>query len=132
MKTLLSSSIGFERVSTKDQSELVIDLTVKRISENESKISVPITFTINGLRSVMNLELDGQTASLVGHRIPIDSELKVGWGQVELPIDSNASDNAYYFTFADPPVRRTVIVSENDCDDKGNRVGSRHDDSKRH
>ncbi len=105
----------FERVSSAEKSELVIDLTVERVSEDASTVSVPITFTINGLRSVTNLELDGQAASLIGHRIPIDAELKVGWGQVELPIDSNASDNTYFFAFADPPARRTVVVSDSDA-----------------
>lgn len=102
----------FERVATKEKSELVIDLTVRRTSDDPTRISVPITFTINGLRSVMSLGLDGDSASLTGHRIPIDSELTVGWGRVELATDSNTSDNSYYFAFADPPVRQTVIVSD--------------------
>lgn len=105
----------FERVEDKGESELVIDLTVQRTSEDESRISVPIAITINGLRSVIDLELEGTAASLLGHRVPIDGELKVGWGQVELPIDGNASDNNYFFAFADPAVRRTVIVSDSDA-----------------
>lgn len=104
----------FERISTKDKSELVIDLTVQRTSDDAASISLPITFNTNGLRSVMYLDLEGQTASLIGHRIPIDSDLKVGWVQVELPADANASDNSYYCAFANTPVRQTVIVSESE------------------
>ena len=60
----------------------------------------------------MDLSIDGQTNSLLGHRIPIDPEQAVGWGKVELPTDPNGSDNSWYFAFADPVVRKTVIVSE--------------------
>ncbi len=101
-----------ERVEIDGKSELVVDLTVRRVSEEAAGVTVPITFIINGLRSVTNLNLEGDTASLTGHRIPIDSELSVGWGQVELSTDSNASDNSFYFAFADPPARKTVIVSD--------------------
>ena len=105
----------FERVTTKDKSELVVDLTVQRVSADTTTISVPLAFSINGLRSVMNLDIEGESASLVGHRIPIDAELKVGWGQVELPADSNASDNSYFIAFADSTEReyglRMLVVS---------------------
>lgn len=104
----------FERVMSADRSELVIDLTVERISDDTSSITVPINLTINGLRSVINLELEGKTATLNGHRIPIDSELAVGWGQVAIPMDSNPSDNSYFFTFAEPPIQQTVIVSNDE------------------
>lgn len=102
----------FERASANNQSELVIDFTVRRESDDESTVSLPLTFNINGIRSVMSLEIEGETSSLIGHRIPIDTELKMGWGQIELPTDSNASDNSYYFAFADPVIRQTAIVSE--------------------
>jgi len=100
------------RVTQKDKTELVIDLTVNRSGENQSPVIVPLTFTINGLRSVMDFSIDGQTNSLLGHRIPIDAEQAVGWGKVELPTDPNRSDNSWYFAFADPVVRKTVVVSE--------------------
>ncbi len=89
--------------------ELVLDLTVQGRSSNTT---VPLAFNINGLRSVLNLELRGETTSLVGHRIPIDQELAAGWGSVQLPYDENESDNTAYFAFAPEPVRRTVIVTE--------------------
>jgi hypothetical protein len=104
-----------ERVSTKEKSELVLDLTVKRTSEDKGTVSVPVTFVINGLRSVMNLNIEGESTSLVGHRIPLEAELKTGWGAVELPGDASASDNAWYFVFSEPSARRTVIVSDDDA-----------------
>lgn len=103
------------RVTQKDKTELVIDLTVNRPQQagaSLASVTVPLTFTINGLRSVMDFTIDGQTNSLIGHRIPIDAEQAVGWGKVELPTDSNGSDNSWYFAFADPVPRKTVIISE--------------------
>lgn len=95
--------------------ELLIDLTVTRRNAPESPgkgKAVPLTFNINGLRSVFELELSGATTTLIGHRIPIDQEMASGWGSVQLPFDENESDNAAYFAFAPEPIRRTVIVTE--------------------
>ena len=95
--------------------ELLIDLTVTRRNAPESPgqgNSAPLTFDINGLRSVFELELSGSTTTLIGHRIPIDQEMASGWGAVQLPFDENESDNAAYFAFAPEPIRRTVIVTE--------------------
>ncbi len=100
-----------ERVGAKEKSELVLDLTLQRTSQNVATATVPVTLTINGLRSVLNVSIEGTTARVAGHRIPVDAELRTGWGAVELPADSSPGDNAWYFAFADPPVRRTVIVS---------------------
>ncbi len=102
-----------EQTTDSKKVELVIDLTVQRDSANNMTQSIPLTFNINGLRSVVNLELTGEVATLIGHRIPIDQELTVGWGSVELSADASPADNAYYFAFADPPVRQTVLVCEN-------------------
>jgi len=48
------------RVTQKDNTELVIDLTVNRSGENQSPVIVPLTFTINGLRSVMDFSIDAR------------------------------------------------------------------------
>ena len=73
---------------------------------------VPVTFNINGISSVLEMEIEGETAALNGHRIPIDRELAVGWGKVGLPMDANQSDNASFFAFSKPTIRKTVVVSD--------------------
>ena len=102
-----------DRVDTADKSELVLDLNIERTGGSVGIGTVQVTFNINGIRSVLEVELEGDTAVLNGHRIPIDRELELGWGQVELPQDANLSDNAYYFAFARPTARKTVVVSDN-------------------
>ena len=104
-----------KRRQTNNQSELVLDLFVKdQAARGTAPIarSVPVEFEINGVRSVIEMQLDAQGASLLGHRIPIDGQLRSGWGAVTLPPDSNPLDNTYYFVFSEPPVRKAVVVSD--------------------
>ena len=84
---------------------------------------IPIEFEVNNVRSVIDVELDAQGASLQGHRIPIDSKLRSGWGSVALPSDSNPLDNRFYFVFSEPPVRKAIIVTDNSKTGKAFRRG---------
>lgn len=102
-----------DRVDSSDRAELVLDLSIERTGDSVGDGLVPVTFNINGIRSVLQVEMEGDTATLNGHRIPIDRELKTGWGQIDLPLDANMSDNSYYFAFGVPTVRKTVLVSDN-------------------
>ena len=102
-----------DRVDSPGKSELVIDFAIDRSGEaSMADDSIAVTFNINGLRSTLDVEIEGETASVNGHRIPIDPELKVGWGKVELPLDANPSDNSWHFAFAQPLPRKTVVVSD--------------------
>ena len=49
---------------------------------------------------------------LQGHVIPIDKETTGGWGQVELPADTNPQDNVFFFAFGPQPEHGTIIVSD--------------------
>ena len=103
-----------DRVDAPGSSELVIDLTIERSSDSATigNDSIPVTFNINGLRSTLDVKIEGEIATVTGHRIPIDPELKIGWGKVELPLDPSPSDNTFHFAFAKPLPRKTVIVSD--------------------
>ena len=103
----------YVRVDSLDKSELVVDFTIERNGESTlSSDSIPVTFNICGLRSTLEVDIEGEIASVNGHRIPIDPELKLGWGKVELPLDSSPSDNACHFAFAQALPRKTVIVTD--------------------
>ena len=103
----------YARVDSLDKSELVVDFTIERNGESTlSSDSIPVTFNICGLRSTLEVDIEGEIASVNGHRIPIDPELKLGWGKVELPLDASPSDNACHFAFAQALPRRTVIVTD--------------------
>ena len=91
--------------------ELLLDVTVKRDSENQTARTVPLEFVVNGARSVLEIEIAKDEFTLQGHVIPIDASVPSGWGRVEIPGDSNLADNTYYFVFANESPRNIVVVS---------------------
>ena len=92
--------------------ELVLDIYLKRNSRREGALQVPLEFVINGNRSVMPIEMREDEFVLQGHTLPMDSATSEGWGRVSLPQDDNPSDNQCYFVFADSPLQKSVIVSD--------------------
>lgn len=101
-----------QRLKSKEQSELILDLEIERSDELDGEVEIPVEIVINGARSVVNARVNNSKVSLTGNKISLDPELETGWGKVSLPADTNASDNVYYFSFADQPVWKTVIVAE--------------------
>ncbi len=92
--------------------ELVMDLRLRREGSARGPLKVPIQFVINGARSELEVEMADQEYERLGHTISIDQQTRSGHGRVELPNDSNPQDNVFYFVFSEPPVYRTVIVSD--------------------
>ena len=96
-----------------NDAELALDVIVRsKGSSDTTRQEFPIEFEVNNVRSVVEVELDRQGASLQGHRIPIDTKLRSGWGSVGLPGDANPLDNRFFFVFSEPMVRRAVVVSD--------------------
>ena len=95
-----------------NNAELILDVMVRTNGNSGGTRRVPIEFEVNNVQSVVEVELDTLGASLQGHRIPIDTKLSSGWGSVSLPGDANPLDNRFFFVFSEPPVRKTVVVSD--------------------
>ena len=96
-----------------NDAELALDVIVwSKGSSDTTRQEFPIEFEVNNVRSVVEVELDRQGASLQGHRIPIDTKLRSGWGSVGLPGDANPLDNRFFFVFSEPTVRRAIVVSD--------------------
>ena len=95
-----------------NDAELILDVMVRTNGNSGSTRRVPIEFEVNNIQSVVEVELDTLGASLQGHRIPIDAKLSSGWGSVSLPGDAHPLDNRFFFVFSEPPVRKTVVVSD--------------------
>ncbi|MEO8498947.1 MAG: BatA domain-containing protein, partial [Planctomycetota bacterium] len=92
--------------------ELLVSLAITRQTEADDVVSVPITFEIEGARSVLNVEMAGSTYELKDHRIGLQRGHEIGWGHVSVPADANSADNDFYFAFSKPTARRTIIVAE--------------------
>lgn len=105
-----------ERRRRGSEADLILDVLVLAqgtgASSDESARPVPLEFEVDQVRTVVDLGLDAQGASLKGHRIPLDGETRSGWGSVTLPDDSNPLDNRFYFVYAMPPIRHAVVVTD--------------------
>jgi hypothetical protein len=106
------------------QRELTLDVALCREATTGNAVKLPIVFNINGTRSVVNLEMEGDEYVLQGHKIPLDETTEGGWGRVELPADENLIDNVYYFTFSAPAEHHTTIVYEDSAAKKPMRLAS--------
>lgn len=101
-----------KRQKSGDAAELLVSLKLTRESANEAKEVIPVQFEIDGARSEVPVEIIGNKAELKEHRIPLGAKKDKGWGRVTIPADANPADNDFWFAFAQPEPRRTVIVAE--------------------
>ncbi len=105
---------GVHRRESLEGAELVMDIRINRSGSSDEPRQVELTVVIDGARSRLDLEMTGNQLVRNGHAIPLDKDAKKGWGRVELPRDSNLADNTYNFVYAEPAVRKTVIVSDDE------------------
>lgn len=93
------------------ENSLQISLQFSR-SHGDEPTTVPLQIEIDGTKTELPVELVGKQTELKNQRISLPRNQETGWGKVMLPADSNNSDNECYFVFAEDPVRRIVVVSE--------------------
>lgn len=108
-------SVTVERVTRRestDKAELLLDLRLTRQEERPQPVELPLRLVVNGAGSTHTVEMRDNQLVIQGLALPIDKNTKRGWGRVELPADSNASDNTSHFVFDEPPVQRSVVISD--------------------
>lgn len=108
-------SISVENISRRaitDKPELLMDLRIRRQSANPTPQDVPVAIVLNGVRSTLNVVVKDGEALVQGHTVPIDKAMSKGTGYVELPADANARDNIFYFTFDQPAVPLSYVISD--------------------
>lgn len=105
-----------QRRETEAGAELLMDIDVQQTSGviSQQARRIPLSLVINGARSTFEVEVTAGSAALSGHAIPVDREAIRGWGRLELPRDGNPQDNVWNFVYAEPPVQKTVIVSDDE------------------
>jgi hypothetical protein len=90
-----------------DKSELQFVLDLQR--NHNSAAPVPITLTLNGERSEMEVAWEGQSLRW-RHKIDLGARRAGGWGSFTLPTDANDHDNTAYFVYGpDTPLLATVV-----------------------
>lgn len=109
----LSVSVdNVERFVTQISSELRLDVKVTQTGGAIERRTIPLAFEIGGLRSTIEVEINGRHFRREGLSISLDEGAAAGAGFVQLPADANLADNRYYFAFSEPPVQRSVVVSD--------------------
>jgi hypothetical protein len=91
--------------------QLVMDVEIRGEQVTEST-RVPVGIVVDAARSVVDVELTGETLRLVDHVVPLDRQRAAGWGRIELPNDANPRDNVFFFTYGDSILHRAAIVSD--------------------
>ena len=114
--------------------ELLLDIVIRRQADGgpgANTARVPVQIELGPARSTVEVELTGTETVLARHAIPIDAAALAqtatmaggaegdresaqanGWGRVSIPTDSNLADNDFYVAFGTPPIRRTLVVTE--------------------
>jgi hypothetical protein len=114
--------------------ELLLDIAIRRQADGGPGTNtgrVPVQIELGPARSTVEVELTGTETVLARHAIPIDAAALAqtatmaggtegdresaqanGWGRVSIPTDSNPADNDFYVAFGTPPIRRTLVVTE--------------------
>ena len=110
--------------------ELLLDIAIRRQADG-GPARVPVQIELGPARSTVEVELTGTESMLTRHAIAIDAAALAqtatmagsaegdresaqanGWGRVSIPTDSNPADNNFYVAFGTPPIRRTLVVTE--------------------
>ena len=112
--------VNAKRVKGTQGVELSLSFKIERTlgSTAPTALQIPVEVEVGGARSVVNVDLQSESAEVNDYRIALSSEndnasLDKGWGLVRIPGDTNSADNTSYFVYEKPPARRTVIVSDN-------------------
>jgi hypothetical protein len=105
-----------KRRETSEKAELLLDLRITRHVESPQPVEIPLRVVVNGTSTTTKVMLKDNQLALHSFAIPVDKVVKRGSGRVELPNDAYAPNNVYYFVFDEPPVLRSVIVSDEESD----------------
>ncbi len=98
--------------------DLVLSIVVTREDDGQPSpqpVTVPVTIELGGATSTVEIVVTGREAVLAHHAISLGAEAEPrGHGRVSIPADTNAADNDFYFVFAEPAPRRTLVVADDD------------------
>jgi len=99
--------------------DLLLSIVVSREDDGQpsaAPVTVPVTIELGGATSTVELVVTGGEAALANHAISLGPEAEPqGHGRVSIPADTNAADNEFYFVFAEPAPRRTLVVADDEA-----------------
>ncbi|TAE75214.1 MAG: hypothetical protein EAZ84_09735 [Verrucomicrobia bacterium] len=97
--------------SRRSDSELILDLEISRDQDTNIALDLPLTATLNGIRSTSNLSIVGQNLRF-RKTLPIPPSGNSGHGWLSIPGDGNPRDNVAFFAYGPPrPVKSLVVAA---------------------
>ena len=106
-----NASIAVQEVTRRQragQADLDLALEIQRNATQAA--ALPLTVTVDGVRSQQELTMDGRSLR-IHHHVNLGDKTTGGWGTVELPADANGRDNISYFVYGPQVLWRTGVVS---------------------
>jgi hypothetical protein len=86
-----------------------LDLTFDIQRSDSAPATLPLSFTLDGVRSHLDLQVDGP-GTRFHHSLPLDPARDSGYGSIQLPPDGNDRDNTAYFVYSPPPALHIAVI----------------------
>ncbi|MCW1886556.1 BatA domain-containing protein [Luteolibacter flavescens] len=97
--------------------QLVLDVEITRNDDSAAPVNLPLTATLNGVRSTSNVTLAGQNFRF-RKTLPIPANEDSGYGWLSIPGDGNLRDNAAFFAYGPArPVKSLLVAPPGEATD---------------
>ena len=96
--------------SRRSGSDLILDIEITRGEDSATAVNLPLTATLNGVRSTSNVTLAGQNLRF-RKILPIPPREDSGYGWLSIPGDGNLRDNAAFFAYGPARPVKSLLVA---------------------
>ena len=96
--------------SRRSGSDLILDIEITRGEDSATAVNLPLTATLNGVRSTSNITLAGQNFRF-RKILPIPPREDSGYGWLSIPGDGNLRDNAAFFAYGPARPVKSLLVA---------------------
>ncbi|HEY1121456.1 MAG TPA: BatA domain-containing protein [Haloferula sp.] len=90
--------------------QLVLDIEITRNDDTATPVNLPLTATLNGVRSTSNVTLAGQNFRF-RKTLPIPANEDSGYGWLSIPGDGNLRDNVAFFAYGPARTVKSLLVA---------------------
>lgn len=90
--------------------QLLLDLEIVRNVDASAPLNLPLTTTLDGVRSTENVTIPGQSLRL-RKAVALPAGATSGFGSISIPGDGNPRDNAAFFAYGPAAPTRTAVVA---------------------
>lgn len=90
--------------------QLILDIEISRSDDAAAPLNVPLTATLNGVRSTTNVTLAGQNFRF-RKILPVPPQEESGYGWLSIPGDGNLRDNAAFFAYGPARAVKSLLIA---------------------